>query len=357
MIGEGTSLRIVVVGGTGHVGARVAAALRDVDGVEVVSTSRRGRFSLDLADPASFDFRDGDVVVNCADTVGTSPRRLYEYCLSRELTLVECTADASAYLDLYELFGSTPPKERRAQFVLGVGGYPGLSNTLARHVFTPGVTTKLELFISWSVLSGAGHGTCKLMAEALGSPSLNIRDGQEVWGPPLSEVWGCPYFSGARWGLELGLPESLLLHRSTGVPNVATYAFNRPPLPRFALGLVSWLARRGVFRWKLVRASALLGFRALRSLLLSGRSTRVHMVARGVYEEGKVKESELEAEDAFDAVGFAIASACMLIGERGHRPGLHHCDEILPLESWVERMRALGCAPIVWRDRGSLATK
>jgi len=74
-------MKIIVVGGSGHLGALAVKALRRDASITVLTAGRRaigdGAVRVDLADPATFAAVDGaDVVVDVADTTTTAPDAL-----------------------------------------------------------------------------------------------------------------------------------------------------------------------------------------------------------------------------------------------------------------------------------------
>ena len=109
-------MKILVVGGSGHIGSRITASLRLNPGFKV---SVGGRFpkrykngSLVRPDqPETFNATDTfDVVINCTDTFLLAPARLFEYCIRNGKIYVETTADTDAYLSLFECYESMPSK-------------------------------------------------------------------------------------------------------------------------------------------------------------------------------------------------------------------------------------------------------
>ncbi len=347
-------MRTLVVGGRGHVGARVVASLEALGAGEVTLASRTSTPRLDVADASTFGCLDGhDVVVDCSDTTRGDAAALIEHCARRPVTLVEVGADAARYRAWLDRLGRVPSDAFRGRIVLGLGAYPGVSNVLAgavlREVANP---TSLDVWLSWSLCSGAGPGTCELMVDALRRPGVRVRDGVVVAGPPLGEVVATPGLDGVSHGVDLGFPEGVLLHASAGVPDVRTIVANRPAAPRALLRAVAWSARRSLTRGALAACAMRCGFRVVRAGLLARRTTAVHMRVEATGADGTRRAAELRAPDAFALVGHAVAVGSEMLLESPPPPGVVHPDRAFAIEPLVERINARFDAGITWGTDG-----
>lgn len=343
-------MRTLVVGGRGHVGTRVVGSLRALGAGPVTVSSRATRPRLDVTDPATFDcIDDHDVVVDCSDTVGADATALIDHCARRPVTFVETGADAARYRTWLERLGRVPPDEFRGRIVLGLGAYPGVSNALAGAVLRATERpTAVDVFLSWSLCSGAGRATCELMVDALRRPGVRVRDGVVVAGAPLGDIVATPALDGVSYGIDLGFPEGVLLHASTGVPDIRTIVANRPSAPRALLRAVAWGARRGLLRGRVAAFGMRTGFRVVRAGLLARRTTPVHMRVEATGAGGDRRAAELRAPDAFALVGHAVAAGCERLVEAPPPPGIVHPDRAFPIDALVARIDERFDAGVSW---------
>ena len=214
--------RILVIGGKGFLGSRIAAALRQIEGAEVVVSSRRGGgevVACDIEDSSSRPAMAGfDVVVNCADGLRAAPEKAAEFCLLSGATFIETTADAVVMERLWETARKVP--DPQGTLVLGAGLFPGLSNLLAADlVARHGVPERLEVGVRYCPWSVAGAGVCDLMVEAASRPAVRYEAGERVEDPPVTVAGSFPFSGVQRNALGVGLPEALMLHWSIGVPS------------------------------------------------------------------------------------------------------------------------------------------
>ncbi|MEW6432525.1 MAG: hypothetical protein AB1730_13565 [Myxococcota bacterium] len=150
-------MRVVVLGGTGYLGAKVVSALGALDGAEVVAASRRGPAPVDVARPGTFAALErADVVVDLTDATSTPPDAVVGFCLEKGLTVIEATSDAPC---VERLHGAFATKGLPGRLVLGGGFFTGVSNLPARAVAERAKATALTLGIASSPFSGAGRGT------------------------------------------------------------------------------------------------------------------------------------------------------------------------------------------------------
>ena len=319
-------------------GGITARALARVPGLEILHGGRRATTAIDLRDPNTFGVLDDvDVVVNCTDTFRVSPEPLYRACAVRPLTLFETTAQVAPYVGLPALLDALGA-EVVGRIVPGAGVFPGWSNlVVAEHVRRHGADAPRTLALSWSVLSGAGAGTCEVMARALHTPRPVMDGGELHTRAPLGVVarTGLP---GTPWGLELGLPEAVTLPRSLGIPRCTVLAAVRPALPAVALRATAALARLGVFGLPGLARVLTWGFRALRGVALRGATTRLDL-----HVSGGGAPLAFGFGDAFAASGAMLAASVALLAERPTEPaGLSPIETVLSLAEVWERASDLG---------------
>jgi hypothetical protein len=332
-----TGMKVVVVGGNGHLGALAVRALRRAGpSVEVVVASRRGPLRVDLADPTTFGALDGaTVVVDVANATASAPDALARHCLERGIVFVESTSDAAALARLAALRAEGP-----GAVVLGAGIFTGVSNLLAREAVRAARSARSVLLaISSSPYSAAGSGTIDLMTAAMARPSVRWRAGARTEGPNIERGPRVRFPSGELPSLRMSFAEQEMIGPSTGVPDADVVFAPRPSLLVAAfLLLPGALLRAGWFRWCMNAY-----FVVLRKWLLGFRRSAVEIVAE-VEGEGAARRA-VRAADGMAAGGNAIAAIALALGRRalaGEPPrGVRFVDQELELGPVVELANSL----------------
>lgn len=332
-------MKVIVVGGSGHLGALAVKALRRDPSVTVLTAGRRasgeGAVRVDLADPSTFGAVDGaDVVVDVADTTTTRPDSLAEYCQGKGITFLEASSDRDAVARLMKL----DARGGEGTVVLGAGIFTGLSNLLAA---AAAAKVKGARSVTWAVrttpFSGAGRGTVELMASVLALPTLRYEGGRRVEGPPVLPGPRMPFPSGEEPTIEVPFAESEMLHRSLGLDVRVAMS----PYPNLLQRVFLWtpvsVLRSRWYRWFMARY-----FSVLRGVLLSGRASTTEMVARVEGEGGASATMTLRAEDGMRAGGVAIAAMARVLGaKRPAAKGAVTVDQVMTLEEALSGMEAL----------------
>ncbi len=347
--------RILVVGGTGYYGSLAARVLGRLPDVSVAIASRRpgrARVLCDLADPATLAaFDDFDLVVNCADSVGAAPDLAIRRCLASGPTFVDMGADPAGVLRALDAHrprtdGRGGPVPARGVVVVGAGVFPGLSTIFARAVAdAAGRPERIEVAVHMRPLSGAGRGNCALMVRLLGAPAISYDAALRVERPPVgrAERFTFPRI-GARAAIEIGLPDALLLHSSTGIPSIATYMAFSPSWLRHSFRVLARLTPAGGALRSAYLGAIEWGLRFSRALLLRRVSTPVRVSVRvqcggaAYVERGfAVRNGQLAA-----AVGVAALAGEVLAAREGLAPGLYGPDEVCAWTRTAARARELG---------------
>jgi hypothetical protein len=283
--------RILVIGGAGFYGARVVAAVKRIDDVEVSIGGRSVEggarrldggagegVRIDLGDAATFGALDGfDVVVNCSDTVRAPPDALASHCLRQGLTLFDMGADPPTTERLLQL----DSEGARGFVVVGAGIFPGISTVLAQAAAEAVADCQsIDVGVRLSPLSGAGPGNCALMTEMLRSPSFWYEDGERHEAGPVGPPTRLPYLGiGERVSLRVALPDVALVRRSAGPPTVRASMALVPSFLRFNFGLLgALLPRMGPLRRPLLALTEW-SLRFFRGLLLRGVKSAVELTA------------------------------------------------------------------------------
>jgi hypothetical protein len=320
-------MKVVVVGGTGYLGALAVAALQRVEGIEVAVASRRGPVRIDLADPSTFEaLRAADVVVDLADATTTPPDALARFCLDEGLTLLEATSDREAVERLHaELSGRQGP----GAVVLGAGIFTGLSNLLVRSV-VDARTERVDLAIRSSPYSGAGSGTVALMVAALRQGARAFVGGAARIVPGVGRGPRVAFPSGEAPSIEMSLAEPWMIHHATGVRDVHAYFAPKPSV--LTTMFLALPARLLCARW--FGAGMRLWFGLLRRFVLRSVATRVELVA-----STESRARALVAEDGMGAGGAAVAAIVACLPTR--IVGVNMVDEVVSLARVLQRMQGL----------------
>lgn len=357
---ETSKQSVLVIGGNGFLGRRVIGALRRA-GLSPVAAGRRPRgpeqVKLDLRDASTFGAMDDfDLVVDCADALVAPPAAAFDHCLRRGGIFVETTAEPRT---TFELLDRRTADGRAGSGsaalpglgIVGVGLFPGLSNLLARHLYDAlDACSVLDVGVRLSPLSAAGPGMCALIADMVTSPTPRVEHGLVVEGPSFRSVGPFPFAAKAddevhtSIGLTLSLPESVMLHHSTGVPSSRSVIAMRPELlglPLRALGRLApalgksplAAALRALLRWQLL---------ALRSGLLRRRPTRVELSAVAHGPDGRGCHVHLAVDDGIGATAELIAATVLqVLATPTSLRGARLVDEVTELEPTLNLFEAL----------------
>jgi len=350
-------MRALLIGGGGYLGRKVVEALGRVRDLDVALGHRSPGgprdTHLDLLDPATFPvMKKHDVVVNCADSVAAPPERMLAYALQNGVTLVDSNADPASLERI--LFMHRGASQRRGgdltgRAILGVGIFPGLSNLLAAGVCQrlQGPVERLEVGIRVTALSGAGGGMVALMRQSLFNNCVVYEGGERVEVPPIGPAIPMRFVSGEYPALRVGLPETIMLHWSRGVPNVASYLSPYPTPLRAGLRLTGAIARSSPKAGRVLSSAMHRMLAPLRTSVLSERpsSVEIAVMANRVGVDRSVGPSAaLAAKEGVLTAAYAIAGAISLVDglrQGGLQPGVYLPDEALKLPELIAAMKAV----------------
>ncbi len=346
--------RVLVIGGSGYYGARVAAVLARLEGAEVHvagrgATGPRG-VRVDVRDPETFQrLRGFDLVVNASDTVNAPPDALAAWCLAQGLTLLEMGADPTTTERLLAL----PDRGARGTLLVGVGVFPGLSTALA--AAAAGLVAEcrtLDLGVRLSPLSGAGPGNCDLMLRSLQTPCCWVQDGGRRQGPLLGPARPLPFLgAGRRPAVGLALPDVALVARATGVPTVRAAMALIPGALRFNFQLLAaLLPRLGPLRRPALALTGL-SLRLMRAILLRRVGSRVQLTAvanLGAPDEAAVLAAFPDGQQA-TALGVGAAASLLLQRTAAPPPGVYTTADLFPFDALLAEVRRLDGSPTAAR--------
>lgn len=332
-------MRIIVLGGTGFLGAKTVAALKQLPRVEVLVASRRGPLIVDVERRETWaELSSADVIIDLTDGTRSRPDALAAWCLEHGKTLLEATSDAETVRRLVDAHRSSTGPGR---VILGAGIFTGVSNLMAHAVADEaGDGASLSWAVASSPFSAAGKGTIALMVDASARKVVRTVNGQReesalAAGPKLD-------FAGTkRPSLRMSLAESEMLPLSTKARSVETFFAPKPGLlvSSFTM-LPTFLLQARWFRWLLEAY-----FTVLRRVLLRGVSTSVQMLARAE-KDGRVFERHLTSRDGMEAAAFAIAVMAEGVAKAPKVSGLRFIDEVLELEPVLARVNEVAGRPV-----------
>ena len=324
-------MKIVVIGGTGFLGAKTVEALRRFPGVHVEVASRRGPLIVDVGKPATFAALDAaDVVIDLTDGTRSRPDALAAWCLESGKTLLEATSDAETIRRLVDAHRMAKGPGR---VVLGGGLFTGVSNLMARDVAeAAGAGCALTWAVASSPFSGAGKGTIALMVEAAARPAVKtVKGKREEHGlsrGPTLDIAGTK-----RPTLRMSLAEAELLPLSTGATNVETFFAPKPGFLVTAFTMLpAFLLATRWFRWLLEAY-----FTVLRRFVLRSVPSSVQMVATAE-RAGKAFSRTVTCSDGMDAGAWALAAMAEAVGRAPPEAGLSFIDDTVRLEALVKRV-------------------
>jgi hypothetical protein len=262
---------ILIVGGYGQVGSKIAANLstrfdgqiiiagRDADRAAAVAGRLGERVharTIDVADATTYASATEavDLVIVCIDLPDTA---FVEHCLERGIHYVDITAELETMRQVLAL----DPVARRheATAVLGVGLIPGLSNLMAKHgVSRMQTATRVEN--AFLVGLGEEHGAASLLWTFghLGDEGYRKREKFD---------FGAPY--GQRTVLHYAFPDQFTLPQNLPIESATSWLCMDSALMTRLFGLVRQLGLSGLFRTRQL------------SSLVEGHGRRVRHRARG----------------------------------------------------------------------------
>jgi hypothetical protein len=338
--------RVLVIGGFGFYGSKVVSTLR-ARGHEVVVGARRphGRadaVAVDLSVPQTFAaFAGFDVIVNCSDSVNAPPDAAVQHVLVNGGAWMEMGAHLESTERLLTLAAGHTVV---GTALIGVGVFPGLSTALARAVARQGGggCETIELGIRLSPLSGAGRANCALMAESLFVPATRYENGALVHArTALGGRAVLTYAGQPATSVNVALPDTVLLQRATGAPNVAAYFALVPAWLRLNFSALAWMCRllrvlrrplSWLVTWQMI---------VLRAWLLRNVETRLQLLAvadRGTARERSRELSFTDGQQA-TAAGTVAAVEAYLARDPEQRPvGVFGVGEVFELDELLRHL-------------------
>ncbi len=330
-------MRVLVIGGHGHLGSSVVRALHRLEGMEVSTGGRSSRndVRLDLERPDSFSALDTfEVVINCSDSLAAPPDALVQRCIERGPTLLETTADP---VTIRRLVAAPPSTGGVGAVLLGAGLFPGLSNLIAAAAIADVERcTSVELAIRWNPMSAGGGGMVALVPHLLRVATHRQVGGRLVEGPSMGPGPRLPFSDGEHACLHLPFTEpTMLAQTQSHVRDIAVFGSLDPDVMMDAFGWVPLRVLQNVVaRWLMW-----LQFTALRRLLLRRVRSRDRIVARATNEACDAAVRTFETTDGIAAAGDVTAAQIPDLLQA--KPGLHLPDGLSSVEAIRKRLEGL----------------
>lgn len=337
-------MRLLVIGGLGHLGTRVVRALRKDHGAELTIASRTpfaaGIVRFDHALPETFGALDGfDLILDTSDSLSAQPDQAYTYALTRGKVVVCASADPETIERLLDRFHHKPLS---GTLILGAGLSPGLSNLLAARAASAvpaGELRAITLGARVNILSQAGQGMVRQLPRALQLPSVSYSRDTRQTREQLLAGPRIPYLRARRAAsLSFPLAEPPMLRASTTASEVHAYLSPSPAPLRHALRWSpGWLLRNPlshlvIFFWLTL----------IRRILLTWREGVVELTATAIAADGTQRRAMLSFERGARSAGTAVAAIAILCQRYPPPPGGYTVDELFGLEQVLPIMRRDG---------------
>ncbi|MBV5261789.1 NAD-dependent epimerase/dehydratase family protein [Synechococcus moorigangaii CMS01] len=187
--------KILVLGGAGKIGQRVAAAIASLG--EVTVTGRRQRetpglqgnfLRLDLNDLTALEkaIANHDLVIHCAGPFHRRDGRVLQTCIRQGKNYIDISDHRCLYQKIKPL--TQAAGEAGIVAVCNAGVFPGISNSMVRlAVERLDQAEKIELYYGVAGSGGAGETVLTTTFLGLGEPFLVFQDGTWQGKRPYSE--------------------------------------------------------------------------------------------------------------------------------------------------------------------------
>lgn len=360
---------VLIVGGYGNVGQRIARLVADELGDQLLIGGRHIRHAtrlaaalgsgakarhIDIDDPVSYaSALEGiGVVIMCLDTTELA---FSHACVSHGTRYI----DISASFEVIERLGFLHDLAcaHRATIISSVGLAPGLTNLLAKACVdsTDTFVSSIDVHLLFGLGDRHGKAACEWLVDRLHRPFEVMSGGamHEVW--PFEEQsraqFPAPF--GERPTYRFDFSDQHTLPQTLGVPRVSTWATcNSASLAR----ILCRLARHGVLRWTRYRAVRRLAVLLLGSLRTG--SDRFALVVDAVTQSGDSRVSFATAIGTEEAQATAVIAAETLRRVLINPPafGVFQLDELYDLTEFEETLANNGIGidaprPVTNRNR------
>jgi len=336
---------VLIVGGYGAVGQRIARLLIDHPGGRVVIAGRRQKSArrvahvlgsgvtarfLDVADSTTFeDALDGvALAIVCVDTQDLT---FAHACVTRSIHVIDITATTPVIERLG--FLNDLACAHGAVIVTSVGLAPGLTGLMATACANVTDLQRLDIHVLFGLGERHGAAAMSWLVDRL-SHSFDVTTDAEartVW--PFQEasrtVFPVPFGERATYRFEF--PEPTTLPKTLGIDQVNTWTTFTPDGVARAL---SWLARRGAFRALRYRSVRRLSVGLLRLMRLG--SDRFAASVDGTPMARDMTKVQVTVSGSKQSQGTAVVAAETARRLLAQTPpaGVHQLDQLYDLEAF-----------------------
>ncbi len=199
----------------------------------------------DLNDPIALDkgLEGISVVLHTAGPFIHTARPMMEACLRKRVHYLDITGE----IDVFEMAHSFDAAAREAGILLMSGaGFDVVPTDCAALYLKNKLPDATHLRLAFaSIGGGLSHGTALTMAEGLGQPGAERRDGRIVAVPLGKHTWTLPADNRTVFTMSIPWGDVSTAWYSTGIPNIITFTQANPRSQRMLKFqfLFNWLLR------------------------------------------------------------------------------------------------------------------
>lgn len=277
--------RILIVGGSGAFGARIAERFAKTTDFELVVAGRnqtrardtaaslRNQFSAKVkavaldsltVQPEQLADIDAEIIINASGPFQEHNTRLIEAAIVTKTHYIDL-ADSRSYVTGIDAF-DVKAKQANVLVVSGASTVPGLSSIVLRHLAENLATVdSVEIGISPGNHFDPGEATTRSVLSGLGQPIVTRRNGKHHtvygWQSLNRKSFGT---LGDRWLANVDVPDLELIPKHfPDIANVTFQAGTELSIQHLGLWGLSWLARAGLLKQPEKLAPALLALKRL----------------------------------------------------------------------------------------------
>ncbi len=268
-----TVSRIVILGGYGNFGKRIATSLSDIKGITIIIAGRNAhkaqtlcnelssqkvnsRYEAAVIDIYSADFTDHlsalspDIVIHTGGPFQGQNYRVPEAAISIGSHYIDLADDRRFVCDITSL--NTRATRNNVLVVSGASSVPGLSSTLIDHFYTQfSQLDEIDFAIAPGNKAEVGEATLKGILSYTGHPFRVFKNSRWVneygWMSPRKICFGKTL--GKRWLANIDIPDlELFPARYPSVRTVKFQAGVELPLLHFTMVVMAFLARIGLVK-------------------------------------------------------------------------------------------------------------
>lgn len=347
--------KILIVGGYGHVGRRLAAELARYYPEQVIVAGRDlekaaalanllGKgvqpLRLDINDPAEVDasLDEVELVINCIDQPEPT---LLRSTVRRGLKYLDITADMDYWRKAMAL--QDEARMHGGSALLGAGLLPGIANVMARAaVARAGKVESLNTAVLLSLGDSFGPAALDYMLAAASEPFTVMEDGRErtvknfTDGKPVD----FPAPIGGRTVYRFALPDQIFYPHTLNTPAAATRFALDPPWMTALMALLAKVGFLSLLRIKGLRRAVTRLFDWMQQNYRGNETYALHVCAQG---NGSSACTSLVGanESTATALGAALMARMLIEGEID-KPGVWLPEQVIEPEPFFKKLKGRG---------------